>query len=314
MTSDRNDTDFEARRVALFVVIAFVIAGVTAFVISITGGLSESPPVAPGVPFTIATVLVTTVYMFSPAIANVGTRIATKEGQSNLLVQPHLVDRWRWWVLAWLGPPVLIVLGAGCYFLVFPDQFDPMFTAFRASINETTGATGQPISLSPEILLAIQVLVALTVVVPINALFTFGEEFGWRAYLLPKLLPLGIRRAVVFQGIVWGIWHWPLIAMGYNYGSAYPAAPWLGFLAMAWATTSVGAFLAWATLRGGSVWPAVIGHAIFNAFAGTALYFTRGNPVTVLGPLPIGFIGALPWLALGVWLLTDGERFRPIRI
>lgn len=42
----------------------------------------------------------------------------------------------------------------------------------------------------------------------------FGEEFGWRGYLLPRLLqrhPSRIHRALLVSGIIWGIWHWPIV-------------------------------------------------------------------------------------------------------
>ena len=33
---------------------------------------------------------------------------------------------------------------------------------------------------------------------------------------------------MVVMGIVWGLWHAPIIAMGHNYGTDYLGAPWLG--------------------------------------------------------------------------------------
>jgi membrane protease YdiL (CAAX protease family) len=43
----------------------------------------------------------------------------------------------------------------------------------------------------------------------------FGEEFGWRGYLLPRLLSRRsqTREILVFIGIIWGIWHFP-VALG----------------------------------------------------------------------------------------------------
>ncbi len=43
----------------------------------------------------------------------------------------------------------------------------------------------------------------------------FGEEFGWRGYLLPRLLSdrRRTREILVIIGIIWGIWHFP-IALG----------------------------------------------------------------------------------------------------
>jgi uncharacterized protein len=53
--------------------------------------------------------------------------------------------------------------------------------------------------------------------VPISTALAFGEEFGWRGYLLPKLLPLGEVKAAVIVGLIWGPWHLPVLIAGLNY-------------------------------------------------------------------------------------------------
>ena len=83
----------------------------------------------------------------------------------------------------------------------------------------------------------------------INTPFTFGEEFGWRAYLLQKLLPQGTRRAIFITGVIAGIWHWPVIALGHNYGIGYPGFPVPGMLVMVWFSIGLSFFLSWAVLR-----------------------------------------------------------------
>jgi membrane protease YdiL (CAAX protease family) len=50
-----------------------------------------------------------------------------------------------------------------------------------------------------------------------GALATFllgplGEEFGWRGYLLPRLVrKTALAPALLAVGVIWGIWHWPLL-------------------------------------------------------------------------------------------------------
>jgi membrane protease YdiL (CAAX protease family) len=46
-------------------------------------------------------------------------------------------------------------------------------------------------------------------VVFVGPILGFGEEFGWRGYLLPRQWWLGPRRALVVNGIIWWAWHWP---------------------------------------------------------------------------------------------------------
>jgi len=46
-------------------------------------------------------------------------------------------------------------------------------------------------------------LMLLVIALPVT-LFTFGEEYGWRGYLLPRLLPLGEIRASVGREIIFG--------------------------------------------------------------------------------------------------------------
>src|SRR5436305_814196 len=67
---------------------------------------------------------------------------------------------------------------------------------------------------------------------PLQALLltplAFGEQWGWRGYLLPRLLPLGQWPALLLSGAIWGLWHAPVILLGYN----YPQHPILGVLVM----------------------------------------------------------------------------------
>ena len=286
----------ERRRIAVFLLVAVGVSWATALAIWATGGLTDSPELAEGI--TLATVLLPTAYMFGPAVGNVAARLATGEGLESLRIRPDLDGTMWTYAAAWLAPAGLTVVGAAVYFAVFPGQFDPTMAAFRESVAGVT-------PMDPVLLAAIQIVAALTIAPIINGLIAFGEEFGWRAYLLPKLYPLGRRRAILLSGVVWGVWHWPIIAMGYNYGFGYAGFPWTGMLAFLVFTVGAGTFLAALTEREGSVWPASIGHGAINAIAGIAVLFVAGQPESLLGPTPVGLLAALPWLALAAWLLRE---------
>ncbi len=59
-------------------------------------------------------------------------------------------------------------------------------------------------------LLLLSYLASLTV----NAIVAMGEEYGWRAFLFPKLHTyVGIVLAIIISGIIWGLWHIPLISL-----------------------------------------------------------------------------------------------------
>lgn len=307
MSLQQSDTPpIETRRVFIFLLVAYGIAWATAAALFLTGGLTDSPELLPGLGITLATVLLPTAYMFAPAVGNVVARFLTGEGRANLRIRPHLRGSLRVYVAAWFAPVLLTLVGAGIYFAVFSASFDPGLTTYTEALRQ---AAGGDIGIDPWTLVAIQLVAVVTIAPFINMLFAFGEEFGWRAYLLPKLLPLGTRQATLVVGLIWGAWHWPLVAMGYNYGFEYPGAPWTGLLAMCWFTLTTGVFLAWVTLRSDSVWPAAIGHGAINAAAGLGVLFVAGQPNPLLGPTPLGLVGGLGWTVAAAWLLWRSEVF-----
>ena len=295
----------DTRRIAVYLVFSFGIAWVVGLVIYLTGGLRNSPRVVPGTPITLAVVLLATGYMWAPALAHILTRAVTREGWGDTFLAPRLRRSWPYWVAAWVGPGLLILLGAAFFYALFPRYFDPSLSAVRAILRQAEGITGRPFPMSPWVFVIIQTAQAIVIAPVINGLFTFGEEFGWRAYLQPKLMPLGGRRAFLLMGVIWGIWHWPVIAMGHNYGLDYAGAPWLGMLAMVWFTFVVGTFLGWAALRSGSVWPAVIGHGAINGIAQIGMLFVKGRPSPLLGPMPVGFVASVPWVLVALLILLS---------
>ncbi|MFI5960497.1 type II CAAX prenyl endopeptidase Rce1 family protein [Cryptosporangium sp. NPDC051539] len=112
-------------------------------------------------------------------------------------------------------------------------------------------------------------LLAATVTTLVACLSTTGEEIGWRGYLLIRLIDAGVPRPVLVSGIIWALWHAPLIITG-SYvvnGGGNRLAGLIGFAA----TTIAAAFvLARLRLESGSIWPAVVLHAGWNSIIQSA--------------------------------------------
>ncbi len=118
-----------------------------------------------------------------------------------------------------------------------------------------------------------------------NILFGLGEEFGWRGYLVSRLLPHGLTPTILVSGFVWGLWHAPVILMGHN----FPEAPVPGVFAMILTSIPLGTIFIWLRLKSKSAIVVGFAHGTFNAtvFLGgvfvpeVGLFWT--NPVGLTG-------------------------------
>ena len=149
-------------------------------------------------------------------------------------------------------------------------------------------------------------LFAVTLAPVINMFAALGEEAGWRGYMMPHLKKqLGLLNGRLLGGVIWGVWHWPLMLLvGYEYGTNYLGAPVLGLFVWCIVCFALNTLLDWLYEKTGCIWVPSIAHGAFNAVV--ALFVVLTNPAdsyyNVLGPAPIGLIGMLPMLAAAVWL------------
>jgi membrane protease YdiL (CAAX protease family) len=290
----------DKRRILVYLAFAFGIAWAASLAVYLTGGLEDSPMVFPEANISLAFVLLAGPVMWAPGLANMLTRLVTREGWEDAYLRPRLKQAWPYWVAAWFVPGLLTVAGLALYFLLFPRHYDAELNTLREMLEAAPVEAGE---VNLWVLVAVQVFQGLLLSPFINGMATFGEEFGWRGYLQQKLMGLGPRRAMGLMGLIWGVWHWPAILMGHNYGLDYPGAPFLGPLAMVWFTLIVGTLLGWLTYRARSVWPAVVGHAALNGMANLGVVFVQGEPNPLLGPLPVGLVGGMAFAAVGLLLL-----------
>jgi len=280
------ETHVDTRRIVIFLSLAFGIAWLTGLFIFLHGGLSNPSPILPGIPLVLF--LLAVPYMWAPAVANILTRLLTREGWKDVGLRPHFRKGWPYWLMGWFVPGLTTIAGAAVFFLLFPQYFDSNLGFVRQILLKAPVLA----HISPWLLVAVEAIGGILISPILNSWATFGEEFGWRAYLLPKLMPLGWRKAMLLMAAIWGVWHWPVIFMGYEYGSTYPGHPWVGPLLFLWVIFAIGVFLGWIVLRGGSIWPSVIGHAAPNGIAALAVLVMKGSPSPLLGPLPVGLVGS----------------------
>lgn len=109
-----------------------------------------------------------------------------------------------------------------------------------------------------------KLLIRLPLRLPIAVLLALGEEIGFRGYLLPRLLELGPKRAVIISGFLHGTWHLPLILLTPFYiseGNPLLTVPMFLLL-----ITAAGAVYGWLRITTNSLWPPAILHGAFNAF------------------------------------------------
>lgn len=244
----KSDQKMEIKRLLIYLALSFALAWAVFFAFILTGhqwdGSNPNLESFAGLG------------MLAPFMAHVLTRLITKEGfamtgkDSMMMGISFKNKKWIYFLFAMIVPWIYFELGHALNFLIYPEIFDP------------EGYRQYEISKNMLILVPITSILQGTIV----SFAAFGEEGGWRGYMMPKLMNLmGTKKAVLIGGIIWGLWHAPLTCVGHNYGTDYPGFPYVGILFMCIFCTSFGIALTYVTVKSGSVWPAAIMHAVNNA-------------------------------------------------
>ena len=133
----------------------------------------------------------------------------------------------------------------------------------------------------------------------VNALFALGEEYGWRGVLADELRPLGRAKATLLTGIMWGLWHAPIIMLGHNYGPFWQG----GILVMVTWTVPLSFLLTWARDWTGSVIAPAMLHGAFNGVVGVFAYLIIGGNVLIRFPVGLLMSLTLAIVAVVLWHL-----------
>ena len=221
--------------------------------------------------------------MLAPAIAHVITRKVTNEGfrltgeKSMMLGIDLKGKKWIFFLLAMFLPVVYSTLGDVIVWLFCPEAFG------EAEVSSFVVIIYPLISIVSGVVLSFA---------------AFGEEFGWRGYMMPKLIELvGMPKALIIGGIIWGLWHAPLTCVGHNFGMDYPGFPYVGIIVMCLFCTVLGTILMYVTVKTNSVWPAAFMHAVNNSSPSAMLLFTRQD---VEVPMWINALSNIPLILIAI--------------
>ncbi|MGX1934797.1 CPBP family intramembrane glutamic endopeptidase [Microbacterium resistens] len=256
--------------------------------------------------------LLASLMMFTPAIAAVLVMLILRpvprgERLRFLGMWPlRPAKRVVWLSVIALFAPILLVaasvaVAAACGWV----QLDLAGFSGFAQVLEASVPEGTP--LPPPIVVILSQLLSIPIAAAtINALVAFGEELGWRGFLVPALRRYGTWPALLVSGVVWGLWHAPVVLLGYNFGRT----DLTGVLFMIGGAVAWGVLLGWLRLRSASVWPAVFAHGALNASgAMIGWFFLAGTTFDMALAGPLGVAG---WIvcALVIVVLAVTGQFR----
>ena len=200
--------------------------------------------------------------------------------------------------------------------VIFAVTFPLVFIFGVASLCLVTGfGTLNPDALGaafPSTLLFISIA-ATVILFP----FGFGEEYGWRAYLLPALtVRHGMTRATALVGVVWGSWHLALWIYSALAESASPLDVGIRVGVNIAAAFALSFPFAYCYFLSGNVLPCALLHVLIDNFL--IFVFEANHGLILSGDFmvfqTIGFFALIPvfiWQFNRMempWLLKDMER------
>lgn len=241
-----------------------------------------------------------TLYMFFPMLTALVLQAIDKE-KFNHTSLVNFKLKWSW-LVAWLLPVLMVFV---CILIngMMPGvslqyNAEQLITQYHIPEEQQEMVREQLNALPAWLMIVIMLGSGLMAGVSINALAAFGEEYGWRNYLVGALRGVKFWKAALFIGIVWGIWHFPLILMGHN----YPNEPYWGVLLMVVVCILLGVIELYFVLKAKSMIVAAIMHGTVNALSGVVIYFTLGGNDFLNGmPGLAGFI-TMALTILGIWI------------
>lgn len=289
----------QIRSIALYVVIAFGLAWSLALVLYLKLGphALSNPGDTVGAHLVVQAALLA--MMLCPAIAAIVVRA--------LLVREPVRDlgltfgAFRGYLLGFGIPLAVVVVAFAIAWIAGPSHFDWDLTRLRDMLA-AGGKNVAGFDRMPRAGLHVILFVQAVVLGPVLSLpFTLGEELGWRGHLTPKLMALlGRPAGLAAAGAIWGLWHAPIILMGYD----YPGHPVLGAALFVGFCILLSPLLQWLFETSGSAIAPALGHGVVNQATSYFVGATIGYEA-----LTVGTLGWPGFLVLGIVTALVGRRF-----
>jgi len=244
---------------------------------------------------TSAAMIMTVGYMFVPLVmAIIIQKFVYKEPLKEPLGISFKLN--RWFLVAWLLPPIIALVTLGVS-LIFPGvEYSPdmmgFFERFKSVLTpDQLEQIKRQTATFPIHPLWIGLLQGLVAGITVNAIAGFGEELGWRGFLQKEFNYMGFWKSSVLIGVIWGIWHAPIILQGHN----YPQHPLAGVFMMTIFTLLLSPIFSYVRLKAKSVIAVAVIHGSLNATAGLPILVLRGG-----NDLTVGVTGLAGFIALGL--------------
>lgn len=253
----------------------------------------------------IAYELLTTIFTIIPLIAVFITRKITGDN-SKFNVSLKVWKDVKMWLFCLIIPNVAIILGAIVYYLFMSNDFNnnlvlaDFLSIFGLTSNDST-------IISPFIAILITIILSI-LLIPIH-LLELGEEIGWRGYLLPlQVKKYGTKKAILLNGLLWGIAHAPIIYFGFNYSLNNYLAPYSNIVMMIIFCIVVGIIESYVTIKTGNCMYAAIIHGVINITGEIPICFSILKESTLLGPNPSGLIGMIFLIFIAIYLFIKSGK------
>lgn len=139
-----------------------------------------------------------------------------------------------------------------------------------------------------------------------NMILTLGEEIGWRGFLVPHLTEwIGMKKAFMISGLIWGGWHVPLLVSGFYLPGV---SIWYKIPMFMIVITGVGVIIGIITIKSKSIWPAVVLHAVHNTMDQNIFGEGTVGHCKVYFVSEAGICTAFIVIAIVIWILIKLKK------